>query len=65
MNQPLTVEQLIRLLRQFPRDSLAFALDCGEGNGVQVTTPDGEDELGFVELPTGPGKIPEKVSDSP
>jgi hypothetical protein len=63
MNRPLTVEQLIRLLRQFPKDSLVFALDCGEGTGVQVTTPDGEDEVGFVELPTGQEEIPEKVSD--
>jgi hypothetical protein len=63
MNQPLTVDRLIRLLRQFPRDSLAFAMDCGEGRGVQVTTPDGQDEVGFVELPTGQEEIPEKVSD--
>lgn len=63
MNRPLTVDQLILLLRQFPIDALAFALDCSEGIGVQVTTPDGEDELGFVELPDGVEKIPEKVSE--
>ena len=46
----MTVGELIELLRGQPEDALVFVLDRPHPEGLQIASPDGEDELDFLEI---------------